>query len=310
MAETSETPTDGGRSVEAWLRSLPPFAIRPVADWRVSPLPGLTNRVYLVRGEGTALVLRLARANSALALDREAELHNLGLAAGMGLAPFPLYMDIASGVLVTEFQEGSRPLENTDFDLPDMQEKVGATLRLLHSSKADFKGRQDPQSAIDLYLAKHPDRQAILLRRALGSALAALKHRAPASVPSHVDPNPSNFLIGRDGKLALVDWEFSALADPHWDVAAVLLSMPNDAAAARRLAAAVLGDSGDRTIARLRVFQAVMNLVVGSWAAMEAAQRGDGELVVLAREYLDRCRDMLAQGQIDAWVGELQRDGA
>lgn len=48
-----------------------------------------------------------------------------------------------------------------------------------------------------------------------------LKHTC--SLPCHNDTVPENFLISVSGRAYLIDWEYSGMNDPSWDVAAYIL---------------------------------------------------------------------------------------
>jgi thiamine kinase-like enzyme len=122
-------------------------------------------------------------------------------------------------------------------------------------------------------------------------------------VPAHVDGAAANFLRRPDGSLLLVDWEFSSMADPGWDVASILMQRAKDEdEPARRFAAAILDDAGERTMARLALFRAALTLVAGSWCAMEAAFRKDPDLAQTAQGYLERCAGLLADARMAQWM--------
>lgn len=283
-------------------RLLPAFLQGGNSDWLITRLPGLTNRSYLLRRGDQALVLRVPRLDTATNLNRKSELHNASIAARLGIAPEICHMDTNTGVLVTVFLEGSRPLTPKDLADPRTQDQIAAAIRLLQSCGEPFEGLQDPQTAIDQYLGMVPDVRAKRIRQALAPALARLRSELSALAPSHVDPHPSNILRRADGSLAIIDWEYSATADRHWDVAAVLNAMPDDEAVARRFMRLALGTESETEFGRLRAFQVVLNLVAGSWAAMEASVRKDANLERLASEYLDRCEETRALGYVEAWV--------
>jgi len=308
MTKSPEIPKQVLASLVRFLQTLPPdhpFRTISATEWRVEPLNSLTNNTFLVSSIDAALVVRLLHKEGALALDREAELHNLAIVAELGLAPAILHAELDRGVLISEYLAGSRPLEDRDFARAEIQGAVGGLLNILQRSRRQFHGHQDPKSAIDTYLQIHADQVAAGLRSALGPALDLLRQTAPAAVPAHVDPHPSNFLMLADGKLALVDWEFSAMADPCWDVAACLNSMPEDDSVLYRIASATFGTISGFGAARLRVFQVALFLVAGSWAAMEAASRKDPVLSRLAANYLDKCRSWIEQGKLSRAIDEM-----
>ena len=84
-------------------------------------------------------------------------------------------------------------------------------------------------------------------------------------VPSHIDPNPANFLLRGDGSLLLIDWEYSAMCEPAWDLAAVGMEARMDV---RALAA---GYGAMPSESRLWLMRAALHLVAGSWTYAEIA---------------------------------------
>jgi thiamine kinase-like enzyme len=122
-------------------------------------------------------------------------------------------------------------------------------------------------------------------------------------VPAHVDAGAANFVLGADGSLFLVDWEFSSMADPAWDVASVLGQRAIlDDHLARRFVAETLGDASDGTMARIILFKVALCLVAGSWCAMEAFFRKDDTLEQAANGYLDRCAGFLSDPRLPQWL--------
>jgi aminoglycoside phosphotransferase (APT) family kinase protein len=84
-------------------------------------------------------------------------------------------------------------------------------------------------------------------------------------VPSHVDANPANFLLRANGDLLLIDWEYSAMCDPAWDLASVRMEGHVDEAAF----AQGYGEMPDER--RLWLTRAALHLVAGSWTYAELA---------------------------------------
>lgn len=179
---------------------------------------GLSNRVYRVEAGKGRFFLRLPLEEQVLRVDRAAEAHNLQRAADLGVAVPAVYCDPQSAVLVT--REVPRISPSAD-ELPRL---LGAVLGRLHASGAVFRG--------DLLPDEVCRSQAARLARAADGAddwaplAAALGRQEKLSgrgagvvlVPSHGDPSPGNCLFGGDGVL-LIDWEFSAMAPPAWDLA-------------------------------------------------------------------------------------------
>ena len=64
--------------------------------------------------------------------------------------------------------------------------------------------------------------------------LSLLEADESKPVPSHRDPVPGNLLLD-DRRLWLIDWEYSAMASPYWDLAILCNEAGLDLAMSRRL---------------------------------------------------------------------------
>jgi thiamine kinase-like enzyme len=282
------------------LERVPFLSRRNDADWRIEPLGSITNQTYRVTAGTDAYVVRVAGPTTRY-LDRAVETHNAAIAAELGLAPPILFLD--EKLLVTRFVDGARPLTVVDLGNADRLLQVAALLAGLQRSARPFKGERHPFGEIDRYLGQHAHRRAVALRRATQPIEAALARSHRPLVPAHVDASVANFLLGADGKLWLVDWEFSSMADPAWDPASVLMQRSaDDDAAARRFVVAVFGDARASTMARVGLFKTALSLVAGSWCAMEAAARRDDALTRTAENYLARCEVFLADPRMEHWL--------
>jgi thiamine kinase len=284
----------------AVLERVPFLAGRDPAAWRVEAIGSVTNRTWRVTSGGDSYVVRVAGPTTRY-LDRAVEGRNAAIAADLGLAPAILFLD--DTLLVTRFVAGARPLTETDLDDPMRLLALAAVLRRLQHSPVPFAGERHPFGEIDRYLARPGHARAVALRQAAQPIDAALARSPRPLVPAHIDAGAANFLLRADGSLLLVDWEFSAMADPAWDVASVLMQRnAGEDETARRFVAAVLGDASERTMARLALFTAALCLVAGSWCAMEAAMRRDETMAQAAGGYLDRCAGFLADPRMRLWL--------
>ena len=285
----------------ALLERVPFLAGRNRAGWRVESLGSVTNQTYRVsagpESYAESYVVRLAGPTTRY-LDRAVEMHNAAIAADLGIAPPILFLD--DRLLVTRFVTGARPLASADLDEPGVLAKTAALLSRLQRSERPFRHERHPFGEIDRYLGQHPHARAVALRRACEPIEAALARSPWPLAPAHVDASAPNFVMDADGRLWLVDWEFSSMADPAWDVASVLKQRSQqDDEPAHSFVAEILGDASDRTLARVELFKAALSLVAGSWCAMEAAARQDGALMRIADSYLDRCEVFLADPRME-----------
>jgi thiamine kinase-like enzyme len=287
----------------ALFERVPFLSGRDPGKWRIEPLGSVTNQTYRLDDDQDSYVIRVAGPTTGY-LDRAVETHNAAIAADLGLTPPVLYLDDA--LLVTRFVAGARPLTVADLREPERLRQIGDLLSRLQRNPRPFRHQRHPFGEIDRYLGQHAHPRAVAFRRALRTVESALARAPRPLAPAHVDASVANFLLGEDGRLWLVDWEFSSMADPAWDPASVLMHRaPDDDAAARDFVAAVLGDATEATLARIGLFKTALCLVAGSWCAMEAAARRDDALMRAAENYLARGEVFLADPRMPRWLATV-----
>ena len=186
---------------------------------------GLTNVSYKVTTGGAAYVLRLAGDGTGEYIDRKAEEHNARVAAEAGVNAEVIFFDATDGTMVTRFVEGISMNAGDGFGRDSgAPVRVARALKQVHSLGRVFRSRFDVFAAIDGYLdlvrgwrMPLPEDYYEVGRRARAVRLA-LEASPAALVPCHNDPWPGN-LLDADGRIYLIDWEYSGMNDPMWDLA-------------------------------------------------------------------------------------------
>jgi thiamine kinase-like enzyme len=107
------------------------------------------------------------------------------------------------------------------------------------------------------------------IRQRAEPARAALERMAVRFVPSHVDPVAHNFVRAGDGALYLIDWEYAAMAEPMWDLAAVSIEAELDAELDRTLLETYFGTAHIRQLGRYALYRASLNLIAAAWAVVQ-----------------------------------------
>lgn len=266
-----------------------------VGEWRpgvvvkqVEPLGGMTNRNFKVVTSVATVAVRLPGPGTNAFIDRAAEAHNGQLAAELGIGAKILH--VVGGAMVTAFIEGqdlTPVIVRTD---GAVLEQVGRLLGRLHGSTPPFASRFDPTVVI----AAH--RAALGAQRdAVPDGIDAIIARLPALtrpdrlVPCHIDPWPANFIATPDG-LRLLDWEYSAMGDPAWDLADVAVEAALDDEGVDHLLSAYAVGLVDREL-RQRVVQMgpVTDVVWALWAfVQEVNGNRDDDFATYGRRRLDR----------------------
>jgi thiamine kinase-like enzyme len=271
------TPDD----IPATLARVPLFAGRSLTGLATERLGGLTNRNYKLTLGAESYVLRIAGEGTERFIDRAAELHNARAAAAAGVAPEILFCDPASGLLLTRFIAGGQALDAASIRTPPRLRQAVLTLKRLHDSGARFEGHKDPFSILDRYLrviddASYPiDAHIRAAHREADTMRTPLAHQSAALVPSHIDPVPDNFVAapagqGRDA-LYLLDWEYSAMSHPLWDLADLSIEADFSAADDDLLLANYDNAVTPERRAGLLIYKALLHLVGAVWALMQQA---------------------------------------
>lgn len=261
-------------------------------------LGGLTNRVFQC---GT-LVLRLPGEGTSAYIDRTAEAVAARAAAAAGVAPLVLAVDPASGVMVTRFIAGTTTLSPQGFRTrPGAVARAGQVLGRLHRSGAQFAARFDLFAMIDRYLgllagqevALPPGYHAVLFE-AEAVRVALETHPAPLA-PCHCDPLCENFL-DTGTTMWMVDWEYSGMNDPIWDLGDLSVEGGFDADQDEALLAAYFGGPPPPDArARMVICKAMCDLLWTLWGLVQLA---NGNPADDFRSYADtrfaRCRSLMA----------------
>ena len=205
-------------------------------DFTITRLPGYTNRNYRLHNREHDWVLRLPRPSTDLFIDRAAEAHNQTVAHSLGLAPKVLWRNDA-GITLTPTLSDSRNLRCADFASDQQLALIVKPLQQLHRSGQQFFGQAD----LGCTLKRHYDlldvnqQRDYALRMAQAErTLSLLEVDDQAWVPSHRDPVLGNLLLTAE-RLWLIDWEYSAMASPYWDLAILCNEAGLDLQQSRRL---------------------------------------------------------------------------
>jgi thiamine kinase-like enzyme len=109
-----------------------------------------------------------------------------------------------------------------------------------------------------------------MARGALGASPAPLVH-------CHIDPWPGN-LIDADGRIYLIDWEYSGMNDPVWDLADLSVEARFDAEQDRTLIEAYYGTKPSPALySRFEVYKAMGDLHWAVWGFVQHAKGNPAE---------------------------------
>ena len=281
----------------------------------IDRLGGQTNRVYRI-GNGTdALCLRLPGKGTEEYINRRVEMVAAEATASAGVSPEVIHFDPEVGVMVTRFIADAVTMSPALFaSRPGAPERAGRAFRKLHDSGTVFDFRFELFSMIDTYLGilanksvSFPEgyyrglREAEAVRTALATHPVALR-------PCHCDPLAENFLDTGD-RMWIVDWEYSGMNDPMWDLGDLSVEANLDAAREEAMLTAYFGGEAkpsDR--GRMVIFKAMCDLLWTLWGLIQLANENPAEdFAAYARDRFARCRTLMESDGFGAHIEAARR---
>jgi thiamine kinase-like enzyme len=245
---------------------------------------GLTNVTYKVTVGGAAYALRLAGEGTSEYIDRIAEEHNARVAAEAGINAEVIYFDATDGTMVTRFVDGVSMNAGDGFGRDSgAPVRAARALKRVHTLGRVFKSRFDVFAAIDGYLellrgwrTPLPEDYYEVGQRARAVRLA-LEVSPAALVPCHNDPWPAN-LLDADGRIYLIDWEYSGMNDPMWDLADLSVEARFGPEQDRTMMEAYHGIGLSQALcSRLEVYKAMSDLHWSVWGFVQHAKGNRAE---------------------------------
>jgi thiamine kinase len=193
---------------------------------------GLTNKSYLLQSGERLLVLRINHPNSVdLDIDRHSELTIHRMAAAAKLSPAIIYSAPDSRYWIRDFINGEAlsDIQITAAHLDQMARLLNQLHRIPLTLNAPIASL-DISRKVNHYLQQAtPSKEVRELKQILSVLIHSTLPRTDKETTSclcHMDPLPANWIEAPDGKLWLLDWEYSAWANPALDYAALWLHIP------------------------------------------------------------------------------------
>ncbi len=190
-------------------------------DFQIKRLSGFTNHNFHLKNESDDWVLRIPKEETNRYIDRHAEAYNIDIAVRAGLSPRHVWRSEA-GLSLTPTVAHSRSLNASDLADESILESLLEKIRMLHNGKINFVGDVDLVALlVRYYELLSPHQQLVvndLYRAGIEKAISLKKHDK-SQVPSHNDLVLENILITDEGEIWIIDWEYSSMASPYWDLA-------------------------------------------------------------------------------------------
>ena len=191
----------------------------------VEQLGGMTNQNYLAKTTNKQYIVKFFGKGTEKLINRQDEKYNLELLKDLDLDVKNYLFDIEAGIKVNEYIESAITLDSTS--IKTKFDKIAPILQTIHASGKELRGEFAPFEEIKKYESLIEEKIPYANYEAVREEVFSLEKRlADLGVDRkscHIDLVPENFIESPQGRLYLIDWEYSSMNDPMWDLAALFL---------------------------------------------------------------------------------------
>ena len=191
----------------------------------VERLGGMTNNNYLVETTNRKFIVKFFGKGTDKLINRIAEKNNLENLRDLELDVENYIFDIEEGIKVNEYIENA-----ITFDahyIKTKNKEVAGILQKVHGSgkelEGEFKIFDEIKKYEDLIQGEIKYAYYDKIREKVFGLQSHLEEIGIDRKSCHIDLVPENFIEDENGRVYLIDWEYSAMNDPMWDLAALFI---------------------------------------------------------------------------------------
>lgn len=274
---------------------------------------GITNQNYkVVIAASETYVLRIGGANAELlGVNRQIEYEANLAAARIGIAPEVVYLIEPEQYLVTRFVEG-QPIMLEEIGQPEMIRRIIEALKQIHALPSvacefnPFRFVENSTRIVKDYPVPFPDNFDWIMACAQKIENTLGLHPSTLRL-CHNDLLNANFLISsKDGKLAILDWEYAAMGDPFFDLANFTANNEFSDGQARTALAAYFGDVRPQDFAHLKLMQIMSDFREAMWGMVQlGVSKLDFDFRAYSDKHFDRLSARLKHPQFKRWLEDV-----
>ena len=243
----------------------------------VEQLGGMTNQNYLVKTSSNQYIVKFFGKGTDKLIDRQNEKFNLELLKDLKLDVENYLFDIEAGIKVNQYIENAETLDSTT--IKTKFEKIAPILQTIHASGKELKGEFAPFEEIKKYESliqgeiSYPNYEVV--RKSVFSLKDQLEEIGMDKKSCHIDLVPENFIEGSDGHLYLIDWEYSSMNDPMWDLAALFLESEFTNAEEEEFLSLYESDKTPVSREKIRIYKILQDIIWILWTIYKEENGAD-----------------------------------
>ena len=283
-------------------------------ECKITRLAGMTNLVHLVETKDANIIVRIPGEGTENYINRATELTNATAAWRAGISAEVIWADVKTGVMISRAIDGIETMTPTLFRTRSGSPmRAGKALAKLHNSGETFDFRFELFTMIEDYLKVLSTKDVNLpdgyhdIVKAANPVKEVLDANPIPLTPCHCDPLCENFLD--DGKnMWIVDWEYSGMNDPLWDLGDLSVEAGMDDTQEAKLLSAYFG--AEPTAAqkgRVIIYKAMCDLLWTLWGLIQLADDNPADdFWVYATGRFERCKTLMQKKDFDEHVAAVK----
>ncbi|HIQ91238.1 MAG TPA: phosphotransferase [Candidatus Coprosoma intestinipullorum] len=181
---------------------------------------GMTNRSFIFTVKDKRYIMRIPGTGTDKLINRQEEYDVYEQIRDEPYTERVLYLNPKNGYKLSEFLEGTR---NSKADSWQDVTKCMNLLRKFHQQKHSVNHKFDIWKKVEFYdtLRNAPSayRDFLITKDNVLKLKPFIENNISNWTLCHIDANADNFLINKEGKTFLIDWEYAGMQDPDLDIA-------------------------------------------------------------------------------------------
>ena len=272
---------------------------------------GMTNRSFLFTLKGKRYIMRIPGEGTDNLINRKEEAEVYQVIRDKKLCDDIIYINPENGYKITVFLDNARVC---DSESPEDIKRCMKRLREFHNMKLSVNHFFDIFEKIDFYESLWSSNESQYIdyentKKNVFSLKSYIdKHKSDYCL-THIDAVPDNFLFCTDSngneEIRLIDWEYSAMQDPHVDIAMFIIYAMYDRTHAEQLIDAYFPEGCDiATRIKIYCYISACGLLWSNWCEYKqdlGVEFGEYSLKQyrFAKEYYKIAKELMQKEGLD-----------
>jgi len=225
----------------------------------VEQLGGMTNQNYLVKTSSNQYIVKFFGKGTDKLINRQNEKFNLELLKDLKLDVENYLFDIEAGIKVNQYIENAETLNS--FTIKTKFEKIAPILQTIHASGKELRGEFAPFEEIKKYES--------LIQGEISYPNYETVRKLVFSLKDQLEE------IGIDKKSYLIDWEYSSMNDPMWDLAALFLESEFTISEEEDFLSHYESDKTPVSREKIRIYKILQDIIWSLWTIYKEENGAD-----------------------------------